>query len=128
MKRQRRLEEAVFERSTNGYALLKLAELEGRRNRELERALIQAKADAEREARLADFRVSDLLDEADELKREIEVLEQRAAELRQACETAEGLAVLLADVPEERLEQVLITLGHELIDEEGEQRACEVAT
>jgi hypothetical protein len=38
---------------------------------------------------------------------------------RDRCETAEGLAVLLADVPEERLAAALVSLGHEFVDEEA---------
>jgi small-conductance mechanosensitive channel len=124
LRKQRALEAAVFERSKNGYALIRLVELEAKRNRQLEQAMLQAKADAEREARLADYRVCDLLDQADELEREIAerdarvtVLAEREAELRARAESAGRLAELLADVPEDRLEAALILLGHEFVDE-----------
>jgi chromosome segregation ATPase len=83
MAKQRRLEEAIFERSRNGYALLKLAEREARRNEALEEAIRRGREAAEREARVADFQVSDLLDEADELKAEIAKLEARETDLEQ---------------------------------------------
>jgi vacuolar-type H+-ATPase subunit H len=120
LAKQRRLEEAIFERSKNGMALYKLVEAEERRDRALEEARTRA-----------DYLVCELMDEADKVKAEIahhrgernRLIEERNAllaerdEIRERLESADGLAQLLAEVPEDRLTAALVSLGHEVVEE-----------
>jgi septal ring factor EnvC (AmiA/AmiB activator) len=83
------------------------------------------------QAEVAEFQKHDVLLRAAlnageaELAERLRVLDEEAGlgpillrALRQSCETAELLAALLADVPEDRLEAALIALGHQFVEEE----------
>jgi hypothetical protein len=122
LRKQRELEEKIAS-SKNGAAIFGLY----RTQLDRERAL-------ERERRLADAVVEQLMAEADRERAALERLRQerrnaeqqlaeaarQEAELRGRLASPDGLAMLLAEVPEERLEEALVSLGHELV-EEGEQ-------
>ena len=110
LAKQRAIEAAIFDRSKNGYALLKLAEREERRNRELDRARIEADSfvcrlmdDADREREI----IAGLLEQARALEAQVAALEQRRAQL----DSDDALDALLAELGEPRIEQACERLG-----------------
>jgi uncharacterized protein involved in exopolysaccharide biosynthesis len=120
LRKQRELEAKVAE-SRNGYAILKLAEREARRNEALEEALRRARAEAEREAAAADYGLTDLLDEQDAVKQELAKLDEQVAALRAKAETPEGLAELLRELPADHVDRALELTG---LFERGEDEAA----
>lgn len=121
LAKQRRLEDAVYERSSNGMALYKRAQDEARRNRALEEARLQA-----------DREVTRLNEEADSIRRGIEHLRlesqdiardcnarlaerdeltQQVDALRSRLESDDGLVQWLRTVGEERVTAAADLLG-----------------
>jgi hypothetical protein len=112
MRAQRELEAKILE-SRNGAAQVKLLEMRQRRERALEQEQIRH-----------DRIVLGLMDQAEELRSEIDHmrtrrqhLERRVADLHSLVETDDGLIEALRQLPEARLEAALRALGHEFVDD-----------
>lgn len=110
-REQRKIEQAIFDRSKNGYALLRLAELEAKRNRDLEDARIRADSwvnslmdDADREREI----IARLREQTHELEAQVQVLEERR---QQASLDDDALDALLRDVGVERASESAVRLG-----------------
>ena len=117
LRPQRQLEEGIVE-SRNGAAKAKLLEIRMRRERELEQERIRMDAAVAR-AREERWELEDVVNGQ---RRRLAWMRRRGAEIVAALEamtqTPEGLAELLADVPEDRLAAALELLGHEFVDDE----------
>lgn len=119
LRPQRELE-AKIASTRNGAAIAVVYKTQLERDRALEHARIAADRDVMRLMDMADHEreeIASLRERKVEVVERINALVQREAELRAKAETPEGLAEILADVPEERLERALIALGHEVGEE-----------